>query len=134
MSSRAIATWVKIMESLPETIQDKVVEHLREYLEDLRDEEQWNLSCENTQQSLIVAAQRAKQEISAGKAQPLDMDIDLEIPTLADYPSRREFMQLPLEERRNILAKQAEVMLQHYQQDREGQELEAGDLIDYIQI
>ena len=96
MSSRAIATLVKIMESLPETLQDKVVEHLREYLEDLRDQAQWNLSCQNTQQSLIVAAQRAKQEISEGQAQPLDIDIDLEIPTLADYPSRREFMRLPL--------------------------------------
>jgi len=131
MSSRAIATLVKIMESLPETLQDKVVEHLREYLEDLRDEDRWNLSFQNTQQSLIVAAQRAKQEISEGKAQPLDIDIAVKIPTLADYPSRREFMQLPLEERRNILAKQAEVMLQHYQEDREWQELEAGDLIDY---
>ncbi|MEG3939629.1 hypothetical protein QT995_15895 [Microcoleus sp. S36b_A3] len=120
-----------MMESLPETLQDRVVEHLREYLEDLRDEEQWNVSFQNTEQSLIVAAQRAKQEISAGKAQPLDIDIGLEIPTLADYPSRREFMQLPLEERRNILAKQAEAMLQHYQEDREWQELEAGDLIDY---
>jgi hypothetical protein len=38
MSSRAIATLVKIRESLPETLQDKVVEYLREYLEDLRDE------------------------------------------------------------------------------------------------
>jgi hypothetical protein len=131
MSSRAIATLVKIMESLPETLQDKVVEHLREYLEELRDQDQWNLSFQNTQQSLIVAAQRAKQEISAGKAQPLDIDIALEISTLADYPSRRKFMQLPLEERRNILAKQAEVMLQPYQEDREWQELEAGDLIDY---
>ena len=130
MSSSAIATLVKIMESLPETLQDKVVEHLREYIEDLRDEEQWNLSFQNTQKSLIVAAQRAKQEISEGKAQPLDIDIALEIPTLADYHSRRKFMQLPLEERRNILAKQAEVMLQHYQEDREWQELEAGDLID----
>ncbi len=64
MSSRAIATWVKIMESLRETLQDKVVEHLREYLEELRDEEEWNLFFQNTQQSLIVAAQRAKQEIS----------------------------------------------------------------------
>ncbi|MEG3890668.1 MULTISPECIES: hypothetical protein [unclassified Microcoleus] len=69
-----------------------------------------------------MAAQRAKKEISAGKAQPLDIDIDLEIPTLADYPTRREFMQLPLEERRIILAKQAEGMLQHYQEDREWQE------------
>lgn len=131
MSSRAIATLVEMMESVPETLQDKVVEHLREYLEELRDQEQWNLSFENTQQSLIVAAQHAQQEISEGKAQPLDIDIVLEIATLADYPSRREFMQLPLEERRNILAKQAEVMLQHYQEDREWQELEAGDLIDY---
>ncbi len=40
-------------------------------------------------------------------------------------------MQLRLEERRNILAKQAEVMLQHSQEYREWQELEAGDLIDY---
>ncbi|MBE9119255.1 hypothetical protein IQ269_00145 [Tychonema sp. LEGE 07199] len=68
MSSRALAkpskrsaTLVKIMESLPETLQDRVVEHLREYLEDLRDEEQWNVSFQNTEQSLIVAAKRAKQ-------------------------------------------------------------------------
>ena len=45
--------------------------------------------------------------------------------------SRREFMKLPLEERRRILAQQAEVMLPHYQQNTEWQELEAGDLIDY---
>ena len=31
-------------------------------------------------------------------------------------------MQLALEEMRNILAKQVEVMLQHYQEDREWQE------------
>ena len=32
MSSNAIATLVKIMESLPETLQDRVVEHLQEYI------------------------------------------------------------------------------------------------------
>jgi len=32
MSSSAIATLVKIMESLPPTVQDIVVEHLREYI------------------------------------------------------------------------------------------------------
>ena len=32
MSSSAIATLLKIMESLPETVQDIVVEHLREYI------------------------------------------------------------------------------------------------------
>ena len=62
--------------------------------------------------------------ISEKQIQKLPTDIALKIPTIANYPNRREFMQLPLEERRNILAKQAEVMLQHYQEDREWQELE----------
>ena len=30
--TKRIATLVKIMESLPETLQDRVVEHLREYI------------------------------------------------------------------------------------------------------
>ena len=83
-----------------------------------------------------IAAEEAEGDriealISKGQIHNLPTDIDLEIPRLANYPSRREFMQLPLEERRNILAKQAEAMLLHYQEDREWQELEAGDLIDY---
>ena len=68
---------------------------------------------------------------SQRKIQKQPTDIDLEITTLASYPSRREFMKLPLEERGMILERQAEAMLQHYQEDREWQELEAGDLIDY---
>jgi uncharacterized protein (DUF433 family) len=68
---------------------------------------------------------------SERKIQKQPTDIDLEIPTVAHYPSRREFMKLPLEERGRILERQAEAMLQHYQEDREWQELEAGDLIDY---
>ena len=83
-----------------------------------------------------IAAEEAEGDriealISDRKIQKPPTDTALEIPTLANYSSRREFMQLPLEERRKILAKQAEVMLQHYQEDREWQELEAGDLIDY---
>ncbi|OYD93776.1 hypothetical protein CDG76_17510 [Nostoc sp. 'Peltigera membranacea cyanobiont' 210A] len=37
--------------------------------------------------------------------------------------SRWEFMKLSLEERRCILAAQSELMLLHYEQDREWQEL-----------
>jgi uncharacterized protein YuzE len=44
---------------------------------------------------------------------------------------RRAFLQLPLEERRRILAEQAQAMAHHYQQDAEWQELQAGDLIEY---
>jgi hypothetical protein len=72
MSSASIATVVKMMESLPETVQDQVVEHLREYIEDLRDELQWDISFKKTQQQLVAAAKRAKQEIAAGQAKPMD--------------------------------------------------------------
>lgn len=50
-------------------------------------------------------------------------------PTLS-LAQRRAFMQLPLEERRRILAEQAEEMLVHYQQNTEWQELQTSDLIE----
>ena len=89
MSSTAIATVTKIMESLPETAQDRVVEHLREYLEDLRDELQWDTLFKKTQPQLIAAAQRAKKEIAEGLAQPMDYD---------------QLWNLPLTERRQTVA------------------------------
>jgi thymidylate kinase len=72
MSSTAIATVVKMMEILPEPTQHQVVEHLREYLEDIQDELQWDEIFEKTQAQLVAAARRAKHEIAAGLAQPLD--------------------------------------------------------------
>ncbi len=74
MSSAAIATVVKMMKSLSVEAQDRVAEHLREYINDLQDEIQWNKSFQRTQQKLVAAAQRAKQEIADGKANPLDYD------------------------------------------------------------
>ena len=72
MSSTAITTMTKMMESLPETIQLRVVEHLRDYIEDLQDEIKWNASFEETQPQLINAARRARQEIAEGRAKPMD--------------------------------------------------------------
>lgn len=74
MSSNAIATVVAIMESLPESLQDQVAEHLQEYILDLQDELKWDDSFKQTQQQLINAAKRAKQEIAEGKANLLDYD------------------------------------------------------------
>jgi hypothetical protein len=72
MSSAAIVTVIQMMESLPETAQDRVVEHLRDYIADLQDELQWDSLFKETQKQLITAAQRAKQEIAEGHARPLD--------------------------------------------------------------
>ncbi|OSO90257.1 hypothetical protein B7O87_09495 [Cylindrospermopsis raciborskii CENA303] len=44
---------------------------------------------------------------------------------------RLAFLKLPMTERRNILESQADIMLSHYQQDCQWQELMAGDIIDY---
>ena len=74
MSSAVIATVVKMMESLSVEVQDRVAEHLREYINDLQDETQWNESFQRTQQKLVAAAQRAKQEIAEGQAKALDYD------------------------------------------------------------
>ncbi len=74
MSSTAIATITKMMESLPEPAQEQVVEHLRDYLEDLQDELQWDILFKKTQPQLIAAARRAKEEMAQGLARPMDYD------------------------------------------------------------
>lgn len=74
MSSTAVTTVVKMLESLPIEVQDRVAEHLREYIDDLQDELRWNESFQRTQSKLIDAARRAKQEIAEGQATAMDYD------------------------------------------------------------
>ena len=74
MSSAAITTVMKMMESLPLDLQDRVAEHLREYIDDLQDEIRWSEYFQRTQQKLVAAARRAKQEIAEGQATTLDYD------------------------------------------------------------
>ncbi|MBD2151930.1 hypothetical protein H6F44_17630 [Pseudanabaena sp. FACHB-1277] len=74
MSSPQITTLVKIMETLPVSLQERVTEHLREYIHDLQDEIKWEKSFAQTQSKLVAAARLAKQEITQGKAVPLDYD------------------------------------------------------------
>ncbi|MCG9131203.1 hypothetical protein J5I95_05920 [Candidatus Poribacteria bacterium] len=74
MASNAITTITQMMETLPEPQQNQVVEYLREYIAELQDELRWEASFNNTQEQLIEAARRAKQEIAEGKAEPMDLD------------------------------------------------------------
>jgi len=74
MLSTAIYTVIKMMESLPIEIQDRVVEHIREYVSDLQDEARWDESFRKTQDNLVVAARRAKQEIAEGQASAMDYE------------------------------------------------------------
>ena len=72
--SPAITTIVKLMESLPVEVQDRVADHLREYVDELQDEAQWSESFQRTEQNLVAAARRARQEIAEGKAIAMDYD------------------------------------------------------------
>lgn len=72
MKSKAIATMTKMMETLPETMQNQVVEHLRDYIADFLDELQWDALFQKTQKKLIAAAKRAREEITKGHSKPMD--------------------------------------------------------------
>jgi len=74
MSSTSVATVEKMLESLPKETQERVVDHLREYIQDLQDDMLWDEQFERTQEGLIQAARRAREAIAAGKAAPMDFD------------------------------------------------------------
>ncbi|SLM28796.1 conserved hypothetical protein [Desulfamplus magnetovallimortis] len=73
MNSAATVTMIKLFETLPENLQERVLEHMREYINDMEDERKWNLSFSKTQNSLAAAAQQARKEISEGKSKPMDI-------------------------------------------------------------
>jgi len=74
MPSPAISTVVKMLESLPPAAQDRVIERLREYIEDLQDELEWDAQFGRAQEQLVAAARRAKEQIAAGQAEPMRLD------------------------------------------------------------
>ena len=72
MASESMTTVMRMLESLPETAQNQVAEHLRDYLLDIQDELRWDELFKKTQPKLVSMAQRAKEQIAEGKARPLD--------------------------------------------------------------
>ncbi|HEY53958.1 MAG TPA: hypothetical protein G4N94_10920 [Caldilineae bacterium] len=72
MTTAAITTVTKMMETLPEPTQNQIVDHIRDYLAEIQDEKKWDTTFQNSQASLIRAARRAKQEIAAGLSEPMD--------------------------------------------------------------
>ncbi len=74
MTSEAIATVVKMMETLPDATQNQVAEYLQCYIADLQDELRWSAAFKSTQSNLVEKARLAKQQIAEGKAAPLNID------------------------------------------------------------
>ncbi|MDO9262894.1 MAG: hypothetical protein Q7U02_02930, partial [Desulfosalsimonadaceae bacterium] len=57
-----------------EPLQDRVLEHMRDYIEDIRDEAKWNESFSKTQNKLVAVARHARKEIGEGKTVPMDIE------------------------------------------------------------
>ena len=74
MKSTATLTIEKMLGGLPESIQDRVVEHLRDYIEDIREEAQWAESFSRSQEKLASLAQQAHKDKENGKAIPMDFE------------------------------------------------------------
>jgi hypothetical protein len=74
MTSPAITTIVKMVESLPDDLQERIAENIREFIADLEDEKRWDASFKQTQNNLVAAARQAKQEIAAGQSVPMDYE------------------------------------------------------------
>jgi hypothetical protein len=72
--TKSTETALKMLESLPEEAQQRVVEHLRELVEEARDEARWDELFQRKKPGLVAAARRAQQEREAGKATDMDFD------------------------------------------------------------
>ena len=74
MAPATIETVTKMLESLPGPVQERAVEHLRQYLEDITDELRWDESFAKTSDKLEDAAQFAQEQFLSGKTEPFDLE------------------------------------------------------------
>jgi hypothetical protein len=74
MPTSASITMMKMIESLPEPVQERALEHMQQYIEDIRDELKWSDSFGNSHNKLIAAARQAREEILQGKATPMNVE------------------------------------------------------------
>ena len=75
MTTTVTVTMMKMLDTLPEGLQERALEHLREYIEDIREDMQWNESFSHSQSKLVTAARQARRSIAEGESTPLDLDM-----------------------------------------------------------
>ncbi len=74
MASTTTEAMVKMVETLPPELHERVLEHMREFIEDILEDAKWGESFARSQNKnkLAAAASQAKKEIVQGQAEPLD--------------------------------------------------------------
>jgi len=74
MSTATIETVKKMLEALPDSVQERAIEHLREYLDEVTDEIRWDESFEKSSDRLAEVSEGVKRDVASGKATPMDFD------------------------------------------------------------
>jgi hypothetical protein len=72
MQTPTITTIVRMIEAMPEPAQNQILEHLREYISDLQDEDSWDELVQKTKPKLGEAARLARKQIEQGLSIPMD--------------------------------------------------------------
>lgn len=67
-------TITKMIESLPKSVQERVLEEIKPIISEALDEAEWQMEFEGSQENLVSIARKVKREIKAGKAEPMDYD------------------------------------------------------------
>jgi len=71
--TKAIETAVKLLESLPETTQENLVQELRRLALEAQDDAQWDAALSQNK-GLKAAAQQARADIAKGQARDMDYE------------------------------------------------------------
>jgi hypothetical protein len=74
MSTATIETVKKMLEDLPDSVQERAIEHLREYLDEVTDEIRWDESFEKSSGRLAQMAEEVKKDVESGNTTPMDFD------------------------------------------------------------
>ena len=62
----------KMIKTIPESMQSSVLDEIQAVITEKHDELEWNIQFQQSQENLIAAAKKAKDEIATGLAKPMD--------------------------------------------------------------
>jgi len=65
-------TITKMIEALPESLQERVLEEIKPIIAEALDEAEWQMQFERSEEKMIAIARKVKGAIKEGKAEPMD--------------------------------------------------------------
>ena len=61
-----------VTETIPESMQNSVLDEIQAVITEKHDKLEWNIQFKQSQENLIAAAKKVKDEIATGMAKPMD--------------------------------------------------------------